>query len=129
MPVLSTIATFLAGALVGHVATLRRRRVVGMVVQTRLAGVSFENRQDVIRRRLRPGCPVQIRPEPDNPVAPGSLGVYVQDPEERVGYLSRDLITGIDPLDIASATVVAVTGGTPGRETLGVILRFKVRFP
>ncbi len=88
---------------------------------TKLAGVTFEGRQEVVARLL-PGVPLRLEREPDNVHDPAACAVF--DPfGDRVGYLNRRLAGALAPVLDAGVeydiTVADVTGGAEG-ESLGV---------
>lgn len=88
---------------------------------TKLAGVTFEGRQEVLAR-LAPGAPLRLVRQPDNPH--DSNAVAVLDPHgAQVGYLNRRLAgvlaTPIDAGVEYDVEVTEVTGGEADR-SLGV---------
>lgn len=95
--------------------------------EARLVGVSFEGRQGVIRRRIRPGTKLTLRPEPDNPHDPCAVIAYTRRPREVVGYLPRDVAASVHRDLAGDAVVTAVLGGTPAKPLRGVAVTFPVR--
>lgn len=93
---------------------------------TKLAGVSFEGRQEVIVR-LEPGTPLRLERQPDNQYDPNAIAVF--DPRgAHVGFLNRRLASvlaavldaGID----YDVEVTDITGGLEGRSRgVNVLLR------
>jgi len=88
---------------------------------TKLAGVSFEGRQEVVAR-LAPGTPLRVERQPDNPHDPNACALF--DPTgDQVGFLNRRLAAALAPaLDGGVAydvTVADITGGVEGA-SLGV---------
>jgi single-stranded-DNA-specific exonuclease len=88
---------------------------------TKLAGVTFEGRQDVIAA-LEPGLPLRIDRQPDNPHDPNACALHGPDGRQ-VGFFNRRLAAVLAPLlddglDL-DVTVADVTGGGDG-ESLGV---------
>lgn len=88
---------------------------------TKLAGVTFEGRPAVVSL-LRPGMPLRIVRQPDNPHDASACAVF--DPHgEQVGFLNRRLAAVMAPVLDAGveydAEVSEVTGGEDGR-SLGV---------
>jgi hypothetical protein len=70
-------------------------------LHTRVAGVTFENRQSVIER-CTPGQRVVLRPEPDNPYDANAIAVYAVfgdfmfgEVEEQIGYLPAALAAAL----------------------------------
>lgn len=82
---------------------------------TKLAGVTFEGRQDVVAR-LAPGTVLRIRREPDNPFDANAVALI--EPEgAQVGYFNRRLAAAIAPaLDAGVAYGVSVTEITGGED-------------
>lgn len=93
---------------------------------TKLAGVSFEGRQD-IAAGLRPGTRLDLRRQPDNPHDANAIAVFYG--ALQIGFVKRDMASKLAPLIDAeerrySAEVTAVTGGTKGR-SFGVNIRVR----
>jgi single-stranded-DNA-specific exonuclease len=88
---------------------------------TKVVGVTFEGRQDVIGG-LTPGAPVELRRQPDNPHDANAIGVFFG--ALHVGYLRREIARRLAPkLDGGEryrAQIASVTGG--GARSLGVNL-------
>jgi single-stranded-DNA-specific exonuclease len=105
---------------------------------TKLAGVSFEGRQDVIAG-LRAGAPLELRRQADNPHDGNAIAVHYG--QLQLGFFNRRLAAHIAPLIDAGARygarVASLTGGSATandvrhrgvnvvieREVLGVQLR------
>ncbi len=88
---------------------------------TKLAGVTFEGRQEVLAR-LAPGAPLRLERQPDNPYDSAACALF--DPHgAQVGFLNRRLAAALAPAIDAGVEydveVADVTGGEDGR-TLGV---------
>ncbi|MDO8915880.1 MAG: single-stranded-DNA-specific exonuclease RecJ, partial [Coriobacteriia bacterium] len=88
---------------------------------TKLAGVTFEGRQDVVAR-LTAGAPLRLQREPENPYDTCACAVF--DPlGDQVGFLNRRLAAvlapAIDEGAVYDVSVSEVTGGENG-ESLGV---------
>ncbi len=87
---------------------------------TKVVGVSFEGRQDLVRA-LAPGEVLRLTREPENPHDPHAIKVTTEGGAQ-VGYLSARLAARIAPsVDVGarySATVSQITGG--GDRHLGV---------
>ena len=91
---------------------------------TKLAGVTFEGRQEVVAR-LVPGMPLRLERQPDNPYDPSACALF--DPAgDQVGYFNRTLASALAPVLDAGVEydveVTDVTGGAQG-ESLGVNVR------
>jgi single-stranded-DNA-specific exonuclease len=88
---------------------------------TKLAGVSFEGRQNVVAR-LEPGAVLRLVRQPDNEFDPNAIAVF--DPVgDQVGFFNKRLASALAPeIDRGAAygvTVADVTGGAEGA-SLGV---------
>jgi single-stranded-DNA-specific exonuclease len=80
---------------------------------TKLAGVSFEGRQDVVAT-LQPGDPLRLVRQPDNEFDPNAIAVLAPSGEQ-VGFLNRRLASVLAPaLDAGGRWDVAVTEVTGG---------------
>lgn len=93
---------------------------------TKVVGVTHGNRQQIIKR-LKVGQAVELRLEPDNPVDPYAIAVYVGG--KQIGYLSADLAEDnqVDGwVGKATAVVSDLTGGKRGKETRGVNLEISL---
>ena len=88
---------------------------------TKLAGVTFEGRQELLKR-LAPGAPLRLEREPGNAHDPNACALFDAF-GDRVGYLNRRLVSVLAPVVDAGVEydveVTAVTGGGEG-ESLGV---------
>lgn len=99
-----------------------------MEIRTKVVGVTQPGRQEIIRKRLKAGSPLLLVPEPNNPVDPKAVAVYVPagtfKGSQQIGYLSGSRARQI--LDLLAAgkrlkvSVSEVTGGVEGKETRGV---------
>lgn len=88
---------------------------------TKLAGVTFEGRQEVLSR-LAPGSPLRLERQPDNQYDPNACAV-MDSHGDQVGFLNRRLAAALAPAIDAGlgydVEVTDVTGGEEGR-SLGV---------
>ncbi len=88
---------------------------------TKVVGVTFEGRQDVVAGLLT-GASVDLRREADNPVDPNAIAVFFG--ALRVGFLRREIARRIAPqVDsgaVYDAQIASVTGG--GKRSFGVNL-------
>jgi single-stranded-DNA-specific exonuclease len=88
---------------------------------TKLVGVTFEGRQDVVSR-LGPGAPLRVVREPDNPHDGCACAVF-HPLGDQVGFLNRRLAAVLAPVIDAGAgydvAVTEITGGQDG-ESRGV---------
>lgn len=84
---------------------------------TKLAGVTFDGRQDVAER-LSPGVPLRLVRQPDNPHDANACALFDVHGEQ-VGYLNRRLAAVLAPaIDrgvVYDVEVTDVTGGDEGR--------------
>lgn len=83
---------------------------------TKLVGVSFEGRQDVVAR-LQPGVPLRLERQPDNPYDACACALF--DPfGDQVGFFNRRLAAVLAPVLDAGVEydveVTDVTGGVEG---------------
>ncbi len=88
---------------------------------TKLAGVTFEGRQDVLAR-LEPGTPLRLERQPANEHDPNAIALF--DPfGDQVGFFNRRLAAALAPVIDAGrpydVEVTDLTGGAEGR-SLGV---------
>ncbi len=82
---------------------------------TKLAGVSFEGRQDVVAR-LQPGMPLRLVRQPENEFDPNAIAVLAPTGEQ-IGFLNRRLASVLAPaLDSGAEWDVSVTDVTGGDE-------------
>ncbi|MHB9003620.1 MAG: single-stranded-DNA-specific exonuclease RecJ [Coriobacteriia bacterium] len=88
---------------------------------TKLAGVTFEGRQDVVTR-LASGVPLRAARQPENPYDTAAIALY-DTRGEQVGFFNRRLAAVLAPLMDAGieydVEVTDVTGGGDGR-SMGV---------
>jgi single-stranded-DNA-specific exonuclease len=96
-------------------------------VETRVVGVTFENRQAVVAL-LTEGERLSLIRDPDNPFDPNAVKVVRWD-RQQIGFLDRELARIMAPkMDRYGGTFVAtvkrVTGGDFPRSCLGVVVRF-----
>jgi hypothetical protein len=100
-------------------------------IRTKIVGVSHGDRQKLIKKHARPGLPVELVPEPKNPVNPRAVAVYVKqvrrfrrDKQHHLGYLTDERAELIQDYwqkkRNVTAIITDVTGGTKGKETRGV---------
>ena len=86
---------------------------------TKVVGVSFEGRQDVVGG-VREGAPLELRRQPDNPYDPNDVGVWFG--ALQLGFIKREIAARIAPnIDAGeryAAEVTALTGG--GTRSFGI---------
>lgn len=114
----------------------------GMVIHSKVSGVTFtnedgSNRQQVIRKHCRPGTPLLYAREPSNPRDRNAIGLWVADRRggpgrgHQVGYigsqLSTELAYHVDRGGTLAIEVLEVTGGTAGKEFLGVNIAIRIQ--
>lgn len=89
------------------------------VLNTKVAGVTYEGRQDIIAA-LKGNEPCRIVPEPTNPYDPNALAVHVaveQGVVKHVGYIPREMAAQIAPYLEGEALMVSLSEITGGFET------------
>jgi hypothetical protein len=100
------------------------------VFTTTVAGVTHNNadgksRQVIIRKHVKPGMPLVLKREPDNPHDSDAVAVWLVDPPVQIGYLKSgiaDVATRMDDGEVHSARVVDLTGGTKEYPAVGVAI-------
>lgn len=94
-----------------------------MEFYTKVAGVTFDNRQRLIRR-MSVGENISLVRDPNNPYDKNAIKV-INSNGEQIGFISKELASTMairmDAGVIYSATVSQITGMNPG-ENLGVNL-------
>ena len=105
---------------------------------TKVVGVTFSNteeaegrrdRQRIIEDALLDGHPfLELIREPENPHDKNAISVWFD--QEKVGYLSADLVADLSPLFDKGGTIAPfdceITGGTLDNPTLGVNLGLQI---
>lgn len=104
-------------------------KIQGRIVTTRVVGVSFEDRQEVIAR-LHIGDHIWVDQELDNPHDPHAIMVS-RNNGEQIGYLSRHLAENLSPYfekygKPVIGKVRLLTGSAYDGYSLGVVISFKV---
>lgn len=110
--------------------------IMSTTFPSKVAGVSASNsngrsRQNYIRAFCKPGMPLILKREPDNPYDKNAVAVWIKaramlffTAEVQIGYLSAHVAAEIaDHLDNggrARAMITEITGGSKGKPTLGV---------
>jgi hypothetical protein len=105
-------------------------------IVSRVAGVSHENRQDIIRR-MTGKEPCRLVPEPSNKFDPNAIAVHVAMADgrvEHVGFLPRDLAKQVSPHlegESVMAHILEIVGGFElfNGETAAYGLRISVEIP
>lgn len=92
-------------------------------ISTRLAGVTFENRQEVIAT-LSAGDPLILQRQPDHPHDSNAIAVFTTNGQS-AGFVPRDLAISMAPqLDAIGgkcrAEVVEIVGGSAEASNLGI---------
>lgn len=91
------------------------------IIYSKVRGVTFEGRQDIIRRSVRPGMRLEAIREPQNPHGSTAIGLWAG--KEQIGHLGHDLAVQLAPqMDAGqpiTVTVTELTGNGPG-ESIGV---------
>lgn len=109
-----------------------KARAKGRIVSTRVVGVSFNNRQEVIAR-LQMGDRVWLEREPDNPHDQNAIKVSRSNGEQ-FGFLNRHLAASLAPFFDAYSYPVKgkvrfLTGSEFDGYNLGVVIAFKLPKP
>ncbi|HEY9179113.1 MAG TPA: helicase-related protein, partial [Candidatus Baltobacteraceae bacterium] len=90
---------------------------------TKIVGVSFEGRQDVVAG-LKPGHELELTRQPDNPVDANAIAVHYG--TLQIGFLRKQIAKHLAPLIdggiLYTARIEHVTGGTQGKN-FGVNIR------
>ena len=124
-PLESPAATLVEDLFEAAPAILARAEYAGIgdaeSFHTKLAGVTFEGRQDAVAD-LEPGKPLRLERQPGNPHDPNACALFEPD-GRHIGFFNRRLAAVLAPLlddglDL-DVTVTDITGGEEGR-SLGV---------
>lgn len=107
-------------------------KVHGRLISTRVVGVTFEDRQEVIAK-LQMGDRVWLEQEPANPFDHNAIKVCRSDGAQ-IGYLNRYLAANIVPYFEAygnpvKGKVTLLTGSRWDNYSLGVVVTFKLPKP
>ena len=95
-----------------------------LTIQTKVSGVSFENRDGSERQRIIAKCKagdrLYLRHDPDNEYSDFAIEVHHGPPghETQIGFLEDDLASNL--LNHLSVNILDVTGGTRDKPTRGV---------
>lgn len=108
-------------------------------IRTKVFGVSHHNRQEIIRKQIRPGQQLLLIREPGNPIDRNAIGVWVEVKKllrrkrYQLGYLSEERAQLIAPvLDVGwpyTAVVDKVTGGSREKPTRGINIYIELEEP
>ena len=103
-------------------------RMHGRIITTKVVGVSFEGRQEVVAK-LQMGDRVWLEREPFNPYDVNAIRV-TRNNGEQIGYLSRHLARSLAPLMDRlcfpiRGKVYLLTGSRYEDYSLGVVIAFK----
>lgn len=109
--------------------TYPQSSVHGRVITTKVVGVTFEGRQEVVAR-LQMGDRVWLEMEPTNPFDHNAIKVCRSNGEQ-IGYLSRQLAASVAPFFRAygypvKGKVSLLTGSAWDGYTLGIVISFKI---
>ena len=108
-------------------ATYPKERVKGRLITTKVVGVTFEGRQEVVAR-LQQGDRVWLETEPTNPFDHNAIKVCRSNGEQ-IGYINRQLAASISEYFRAYAyavrgRVTLLTGSLRDNYTLGCVIAF-----
>jgi len=103
--------------------------VHGRVITTRVVGVTFEGRQEVVAR-LNRGDRVWLDREPTNPYDRNAIKVCCENGSQ-IGFLNARLAASLNPLFKAygypvKGRVTLLTGGNYNGYSLGCMISFKL---
>ncbi len=106
--------------------------IFGRNIQTKVVGVTFEGRQEVVAR-LQMGDKVWLEMEPDNPYDNNAIKVCRENGEQ-IGYINRHLAADIVHYFRAygypvQGKVSMLTGSRWDGYSLGVVIAFKLPTP
>lgn len=112
--------------------TYPQSKVHARLITTRVCGVTFEGRQEIVAR-LQMGDRVWLEPEPDNPYDCNAIKVS-RSCGEQIGYINRHLAASIVPYFQAygypvRGKVTMLTGSRWNGYSLGVVIAFKLPKP
>lgn len=104
-------------------------KIHGRIITTKVVGVSFEDRQEVIAR-LHIGDRIWLEQEPDNAFDPNAILVSRSNGEQ-IGYLNRHLATNLSPYfqkygKPMIGKVSLLTGSAYDGYSLGVVIGFRI---
>ena len=104
-------------------------RMHGRIITTKVVGVSFEGRQEVVAK-LQMGDRIWLEREPFNPYDVNAIRV-TRNNGEQIGYLSRHLARSLAPLMDRlcfpiRGKVYLLTGSRYEDYSLGVVIAFKL---
>jgi len=113
-------------------AVYPKARAKGRIISTRVVGVSFDNRQEVIAR-LQEGDRIWLEREPENFYDSNAVRVCRSNGQQ-IGYLNRQLAASLAPFFDAygypvKAKVRFLTGSEFDGYNLGVVIAFKLPKP
>lgn len=109
-------------------------------IKTKVSGVTFDHRQDAIKAHGKRGRKIILVPEPENPVNPEAVAVYLERPRTlqknlhyHIGYLNNKRAAEVQEAwaqsKIVSARVTEITGGTKDKPTCGVNIEIEIHPP
>ena len=112
-----------------HQSTYQEATVNGRVITTRVVGVTFEGRQEVVAC-LKRFDKVWLDREPTNRYDRNAITVCRENGEQ-IGYINRHLAAKLNPLFKAygypvKGRVTLLTGGSYGGFSLGCMISFKL---
>lgn len=101
----------------------------GRIITTKVVGVTFENRQEVVAK-LQMGDRVWLEREPFNAYDVNAIKV-IRNNGEQIGYISRHLAVSLAPImdrlnSPVRGKVYLLTGSRYEDYTLGVVIAFKL---
>lgn len=103
-------------------------------IRCRLVGTSFSDRPTQLKwLRENPKAPCYMSREPDNEHDPNAVRIMMVRPDgvACLGYVPRDIAAQIAPIIDKRLSIrldgISVTGGRPGRPSLGGVIDITIR--
>ncbi len=101
--------------------------------KTRVVGVTYEGRQDVLKEINEMVDHLIARREPDNPYDPNAIAIYVikhNGTERSIGYINRGLAQQLSPhIDAGKDLIIHdyfLTGSASDGMNMGVIFEYSL---
>lgn len=98
---------------------------------TKVAGISKEGRQGIVKQHCKVGQTVFLKREPQNPYDKNAIGVWIQAgmTQKQIGYIpdgtNRRFAAAMDRGKNLRAKIKNITGGTKEHKTIGVNLEIE----
>jgi hypothetical protein len=102
-------------------------------IESKVSGVTYEGRQEVIAEHCRAGKRLDVRPEPSNPYSENALGLWVRGKRpfnqswHKVGYVPKDLADRLrKQLERGRSLTARITDVVGGMDGLNYGLRIEL---